>query len=103
MIAVGRCPNSTGIQFYNPSNGTLVSSIDNKFQPNLTSGAHFVPQSLPWILLCMYIHILHLSYHSPNVYTVSFRDGNISEYTDDLLSASPTLSTSPNYLCYPTG
>jgi len=30
MIAVGCCPNSTGIQFYNPSNGTLVSSIDYK-------------------------------------------------------------------------
>jgi len=28
MIAVGRCPNSNGIQFYNPSNGTFVSSID---------------------------------------------------------------------------
>ncbi len=32
MIAVGRCPNSNGIQFYNPSNGTFVSSIDYKFQ-----------------------------------------------------------------------
>ena len=40
MIAVGRCPNSTGIQFYNPSNGTFVSSIDYRFQNNVTSGAH---------------------------------------------------------------
>jgi hypothetical protein len=79
MIAVGRCPNSTGIQFYNPSNVTLVSSIDYKFQPNVTSGSHFglntnqvflyidlmnhlpfLPQPFHWIHLCMFIHILHL-------------------------------------------
>jgi len=41
MIAVGRCPNSNGIQFFNPSNGTFVSSIDYKFQHNVTSGAFF--------------------------------------------------------------
>jgi len=41
MIAVGRCPNSNGIKFYNPSNGTFVSSINYKFQPNVTSGAFF--------------------------------------------------------------
>jgi hypothetical protein len=28
MIAVGRCPHSNGLQFYNPVNGTFVSSID---------------------------------------------------------------------------
>jgi hypothetical protein len=33
MIAVGRCPNSNGLQFYNPLNGSFVSSIDDKFQP----------------------------------------------------------------------
>jgi hypothetical protein len=41
MIAVGRCPNSNGILFYNPSNGTSVSSIDYKFQMITTSGAYF--------------------------------------------------------------
>jgi hypothetical protein len=30
MIAVGRCPTSNGLQFYNPANGTLISSIDYK-------------------------------------------------------------------------
>jgi len=41
MIAVGRCPNSNGLQFYNPVNGTFVSSIDYKFQSNVTSGSKF--------------------------------------------------------------
>jgi hypothetical protein len=31
MIAVGRCPNSNGIQFYNLANGTFVSSINYQF------------------------------------------------------------------------
>jgi hypothetical protein len=30
MIVIGRCPTSTGLQFYNPKNGTFVSSIDFK-------------------------------------------------------------------------
>jgi hypothetical protein len=62
MIAVGRCPNSNGLQFYNPVSGTLVSSIDYKFQYNVTSGARlrfsiglmsqiiFLPQSFIWML-----------------------------------------------------
>jgi hypothetical protein len=41
MIAVGRCPNSTGLLFCNPVNSTFISSIDYKFQPHTTSGAHF--------------------------------------------------------------
>jgi hypothetical protein len=41
MILLGRCPNSSGLQFYNPRNGTFVSSIDYKIQPNVTCGAHF--------------------------------------------------------------
>ena len=41
MIAVGRCSTSNGLLFYNPVNSTFVSSIDYKFQPNMTSGAHF--------------------------------------------------------------
>ena len=42
MIAVGHCPHSNGIQFYNPANGTFVYSIDYKFQAHITSGAKFV-------------------------------------------------------------
>jgi len=41
MIAVGRCPHSNGLQFYNLASGTFVSSIDYKFQTNTTSGAKF--------------------------------------------------------------
>jgi len=41
MIAVGPCSTSNGLLFYNPANGTFVSSIDYKFQLNTTSGAHF--------------------------------------------------------------
>jgi hypothetical protein len=37
MITLGRCPNSDGLQFFNPDNGT----IDYTFQPNITSGARF--------------------------------------------------------------
>jgi hypothetical protein len=123
MIAVGRCPNSTGIQFYNPSNGTLVSSIDYKFQPNVTSGSHFGLKYQPGLFIyrldesstiftsnfpldsSVYVHthsppsvgkIIGLpSYDKPNVYTVVFCDGNISEYMNDLLSASPTASSNP--------
>jgi hypothetical protein len=47
MIAIGCCPNSNGHQFYNPVNGTFVSSIDYKLQPNITSGAHFGYQYQP--------------------------------------------------------
>jgi hypothetical protein len=41
MIAVGRCPNSDGLQFYNPVNNTIVSSIDYTFLPHTTSGTKF--------------------------------------------------------------
>jgi hypothetical protein len=41
MIAVGRCQQSNGLQFYNPTNCTFVSSIDYKFQLHSTSGVHF--------------------------------------------------------------
>jgi hypothetical protein len=41
MIAVGQCPHSDGLQFFNPTNGTLVSSIDYTLLHNTTSGARF--------------------------------------------------------------
>lgn len=103
MIAIGRCPNSDGLQFYNPANGTFVSSIDYKIQHHVTSGAKFGYQYQPG----MFIHRLdesnalftpkfslnsnvlvhthsppHLakvvgipSYNRPDVYTVLFPDG----------------------------
>jgi hypothetical protein len=118
MIAIGRCPNSNGIQFYNPSNGTFVSSIDYKFQNSVTSGAFFglryqsgtfiyrLDESTsifaPKFLLdsSVYVHthsppslatVIGIpTYNNPNVYTVTFKDGTIAEYTDDLLSAATT-------------
>jgi hypothetical protein len=41
MITIGRCSNSNGLLFYNPSSGTIVSSIDYVLQSNVTSGARF--------------------------------------------------------------
>jgi len=41
MIAVGRCPNSDGLQFLNPANGTIISSFDYTFLHRTTSGTHF--------------------------------------------------------------
>jgi hypothetical protein len=118
MIAVGRCPNSMGIQFYNLSNGTLVSSINYKFQPNVTSEAHFGFKYQPGIFIyhldestSIYTPKFSLdssvnvhthcpppiakvigipTYDQPHIYKVSFRDGSISEYTEDLLSAQCT-------------
>ena len=131
MIAVGCCPNSNGIQFYNPSNGTFVSSIDYKFQNSFTSGAFFglryqsgtfiyrLDESTsiftPKFLLdsSVYVHfhsppslakvICIPTYSSPNIYTVTFKDGTIAEYTDDLLSVahvtpSPTKSLLPSWI-----
>jgi hypothetical protein len=76
MIAIGRCQNSNGLQFYNPKNGTFVSSIDYKVQNHVTSGAFFGLKYQPgtfiyrldesnsifapfflWTLKCMFIHI----------------------------------------------
>ncbi len=41
MIAIGGCPNSNGLKYFNPMNGTFVLSIDYKFLPHSTSGAQF--------------------------------------------------------------
>jgi hypothetical protein len=119
MIAVGRCPNSNGIQFYNPENGSLVSSIDYKFQLHTTSGTHFnykyqagtflyrldETNSIfaPKFNIDSSVSVLtHLppstakvigipSYQAPNIYTVTFRDGSVTEYTEDLLSVAPDV------------
>jgi hypothetical protein len=120
MIAVGRCSNSNGIQFYNPANGTFVSSIDYKFQLNVTTGAYFGLKHQPGVFIyrldesssvfsptyaldsSVYVHthsppsvakVVGIpTYNTPNIYTVAFKDGSISEYTDDLLSATPDIS-----------
>jgi hypothetical protein len=97
----------------------FVSSIDYKFQLNVTSGAHFGLKYQPGVFIyrldesssvfsptyalesSVYVHT-HLppsvakvvgipTYTTPNIYTIAFRDGSISEYTDDLLSAAPDL------------
>jgi hypothetical protein len=107
MIAVGHFPNSNGLQFYNPKNGTFVSSIDYNFQPNVTSGAHFGYKYQPGTFLyhsdestsvfsptfpldsSVLVHthsppmpatvVCLPTYDSPNVYTVSFKDGSLCE------------------------
>jgi hypothetical protein len=117
MIAVGRCPHSNGLQFYNPANGTFVSSIDYKFQHNVTSGAHFGLQYQPGTFIyrldestsifspkfalesSVHVHthsppsiatIIGLpTYDNPNLYTVVFKDGSILQYLDDILSNVP--------------
>ncbi len=117
MIVVGWCPNSMGLQFYNPENGTMVSSIDYKFQLHTTSGAFFKYWYQPGTLFyrldesnsifspkfkldsSVFVHthsppslatIIGIpTYQSPNIYTVSSRDGSILEYTEDLLSLAP--------------
>jgi hypothetical protein len=121
MIAVGCCPNSPGIQFYNPENSTFVSSIIYKFQNHVTSGAFFglkyqsgtfiyrldetntifTPQFRLDAAVLVNTHspphpatIIGLpSYERPHVYTVSFLDGSIAEYSADELELSPLTST----------
>jgi hypothetical protein len=129
MIAVGRCPNSVGLQFYNPENGTLVSSIDYKFQLHTTSGAFFKYRYQPGMFFyrldesnsifapkfnidsLVYVHthsppsqatVIGIpTYQSPNIYTVSFKDGSISEYTEDLLSLAPVSTVdTPNVITF---
>jgi len=127
MIAVGRCSNSNGLLFYNPENGTFVSSVDYKFQLHTTSGAHFnykyqagtflyrIDETnsifAPTFKVDSQVHVHTHSppslatvisiptYQHPDVYTVVFRDGSVSEYTADLLSAAPEGSSpSPTLL-----
>ncbi len=105
MIAVGRCPNSTALQFYNPANGTFVSSIDFKFQNHVTSGAYFSMKYQPVSFIyrldestsvfaptfnidsSVYVHthsppllatVIGIpTYSAPDIYTVAFKDGSI--------------------------
>jgi hypothetical protein len=116
MIAVGRCPNSPGILFYNPENGTFISSIDYKFQNHITSGAFFglkyqsgtfiyrldeentifTPKFQLDATVLVHTHspphqatIIGLpTYDRPQIYTVSFSVGSIAEYSDNVLELS---------------
>jgi hypothetical protein len=133
MIAVGRCQQSNGLQFYNPSNCTFVSSIDYKFQMHSTSGVHFGYKYQPGTFVYrldesttifkpqfqldseVFIHthspphrakVVGLpSYDRPDVYTVLFPDGSLSEYSDsnniiEAIPSSPTTSMPPSVLPY---
>jgi hypothetical protein len=105
MIAVGWCPNSTALQFYNPANGTYVSSIDFKFKNHVTSGAYFSMKYQPVSFIyrldestsvfaptfnidsSVYVHthsppslatVIGIpTYSAPDIYTVAFKDGSI--------------------------
>jgi len=119
MIAVGKCPNSNGLLFYNPVNQTFVSSIDYQFQNHVTSGTRFnlryqsgtfiyrldesttiyAPKFKLDSKVLVHTHspphvatVIGLpTYHRPNIYTVSYPDGSITEYsdTDNILDALP--------------
>jgi hypothetical protein len=119
MIAVGRGPNTNCLQFHNPINGSFVTSIDYKFQPHCTSGARFGYKYQPGTFIyCLdesttiftlkfaldssvLVHthspphkakVIGLPhYDSPDIYTVMFSDGSISEYSnhDNILEACP--------------
>jgi hypothetical protein len=130
LIAVGRCPNSNGLQFYNPANGTLVSSIDYKFQHHVTSGTYFGLKYRPGTFIyrsdestsifapqynidsSVYIHthsppsiatVIGLpTYSRPDVYTVAYKDGSKAEYTTDLLSAAHSTLPSPSSSLLPS-
>jgi hypothetical protein len=105
MIAIGHCPTSNGLQFYNPANSTFVSSIDYTFQHHVTSGSRFglkyQPGTLTYRLdetntiyapkfkLDSNVHVHthsppHLAtviglptYNNPDTYTVKFSDCRI--------------------------
>ncbi len=130
MIAVGRCPNSNGLQFYNPANGNLTSSINYKLQSNVTSGAKFGLQYQPGTFIyrldesttvfaptftldskvLVHTHspphvakIIGIpTYNNPNRYTVSFKDGSISEYNANVLSVQEESSDQQSVSLLPT-
>jgi len=127
MIVIGRCPTSNGLQFYNPRNGTMVSSIDYRFQDHVTRGAHFGLKYQPGTFIYrldesssifepkfaleskVFVHthsppssgtIIGIpTYNHPDIYTVAFPDGSLSEYSSDLLGpASPVCIPSSTSL-----
>jgi hypothetical protein len=118
MITLGRCPNSDGLQFFNPENGTIVTSIDYTFQRSVTSGARFgykyqagtfiyrldesntmfSPKFALDSTVLVHTHspphvatVIGIpSYVQPDIYTVKFHDDSIAEYSlsENLLEAT---------------
>ncbi len=115
MKVLGRCPTSNGLQFYNPVNGTFVSSIDYTIQHHASSGSKFGFQYQPGTFfyrldesmsrfepkfkldstVLVHTHspphvatvISIPTYNHPDIYTVKFADGTIAKYpaTSDIL------------------
>ncbi len=111
MIVLGRCPVSNGLQFYNPVNGSIVSSIDYTIQHHVTSGSKFGYKYQPGTFVyqldestTMYAPkfpldstvLVHThtpphkatiigipTYSHPDIYTVKFQDGTIAEYSSN--------------------
>jgi hypothetical protein len=132
MFTIGCCPNSNGLQFYNPINGTVVSSIDYKLQSNITSGArfgyHYQPGTFIYRLdesttvfapkyaidsnVLVHTHspphmakVIGLpSYNRPDIYTVAFNDGSIAKYSasNNILEACPVSSVTSSPSLLPT-
>ncbi len=131
MITLEKCPNSDGLQLFNPVNGTILSSIDYKFQPNVTSRTRFGYKYQAG--MCIYCldettnmhaptfpldstvlvhthsppHVATIigtpSYTRPDIYTVQFKDNSIAEYSiqDDILEAAPMSSPLSNISLLP--
>jgi hypothetical protein len=121
MITLGRCPTSNGLLFYNPSNGTIISSIDYTFQYHVTSGSKFGYKCQPGVFkyrldetttvyspqflldtdVLVHTHspphrakIVSIpTFSNPDVYTVHFQNGTLAEYSysSGILEAAPTL------------
>jgi len=132
MIAIGRCQQLNGLQFYNPLSSTFVSSIDYKFQSNVTSGARFGFRYQPGTFIyrldetnqiltpkfslesevLVHTHspphrakVIGLpSYDRPNVYTVIFSDGSISEYSNEnnILTLAPVSQSNEKSILLPS-
>jgi len=107
MITLGRCPQSNGLQFFNPENCAIVSSIHYTFQLHVTSGTCFgykyqagtfiyhldetttvfAPTLDSQVLVHTHSppHIATVirtpSYTRPDIYTVKFQDNFIAEYS----------------------
>ncbi len=125
MIAIGRCPHSNGLQFFNPKNGTFVSSINYRFQNHSTSRTYFGFKYQPGTFIYRVDESNHIftpkyslhsevlvhmhspphraqivgipTYQRPDIYTVLFPDGSVSEYSDqdNILEAVPITSSLP--------
>jgi len=132
MIAVGKCLNSDGLQFYNPTNGTFVSLIDYRFQNHTTSGSQFGFKYHPGLFIYRLDETTNIftpkfqldsevlvhshspphkakivgipTYNRPDINTVLFPDGSITESSsaDNLLEAIPSTSSPSSDILLPS-